>query len=213
MNIGFQPPVRTVADLLRRLGDLPADRVRFDPVPGTATVADLLRPGNEGCELVDGVLVEKPMGLEESFLACWLMTLLNQFVIPRNLGIVTGEAGLMELPGGPVRGPDVAFTSWARMPARRRPAEPIPQLAPNLVVEVLSPSNTVGEMTRKRAEYFRSGVELVWEINPRTRIVRVYPAPDRHQDLTAADTLSGDPVLPGFAVSLAELFAELDRHG
>jgi len=213
MNLRFQPPVKTIADLLGRLGDIPPDRVRFDPVPGTATVADLLKPENRGCELVEGVLVEKSMGHEESFLAGWLLTLLNQFVMPRNLGIVTGEAGFVELPGGPVRGPDVAFTSWGRMTGRRRPTEPIPQLAPDLVVEVLSPSNTPAEMARKRTDYFGAGAQLVWEIDPRARIVRVFVAADQYHDLTANDTLTGGPVLPGFVLPLAQLFAELDRHG
>jgi Uma2 family endonuclease len=213
MNIRFDPPVRTMADLLHRLGDISPARVRLNPVPGTATVADLLNPENEGCELIDGTLVEKAVGWEESFLAIWLATLLNQFVIPRNLGAVTGEAGLMELPGGPVRGPDVAFTSWDRMANRARPSDPVPELAPDLAVEVLSASNTPGEMARKRDEYFRAGVRLVWEIDPRARTVRAYTAAGRFTDLTANDTLTGDPVLPGFTLPLAHLFAELDRHG
>jgi Uma2 family endonuclease len=213
MNIRFQPPVRTIADLLRRLGDVPPDRVRFDPVPGTATVADLLREENRRCELVEGTLVEKPVGLEESFLAGWLLTLINQYVVPRNLGVVTGEAGLMELPEGPVRGPDVAFTSWGRMANRRRPADPIPELAPDLAVEVLSASNTPGEMARKRGEYFRAGVRLVWEIDPRARTVRAYTAENAYAELTAAATLDGGAVLPGFTLPLPQLFAELDRHG
>jgi Uma2 family endonuclease len=82
-----------------------------------------------------------------------------------------------------------------------------------LAVEVLSLSNTAGEMARKRDEYFRAGVRLVWEIDPRARTVRAYTAADQFRDLTAADTLSGDPVLPGFTLPLADLFAELDRHG
>jgi Uma2 family endonuclease len=68
-------------------------------------------------------------------------------------------------------------------------------------------------MARKRDEYFRGGVRLVWEIDPRARTVRAYTATDHYQDFTAADTLTGEPVLPGFTVSLAQLFAELDRHG
>jgi len=77
MSATFDPPVRTLGDLLRRLGDVPADRVRLAPAPGTATLRDLLRPENEGCELVEGALVEKPVGIRESFLASWLITLLN----------------------------------------------------------------------------------------------------------------------------------------
>lgn len=213
MNAPFQPPVKTIGELLRRLGDIPADRVRFDPMPGRAVLGDLLRPENDGCELVEGTLVEKPMGQEESFLGMWLGMTINQFVITHNLGYVTGEQGLYELPGGPVRGPDVSFTSWDRLPNRRRPKEPIPLGAPDLVVEVLSPGNTPGEMARKRDEYFRGGVRLVWEIDPRARTVRVYSALDRYQDFTAADTLTGGSVLPGFRLPLADLFAELDRHG
>ena len=99
------------------------------------------------------------------------------------------------------------------MPNRRRPSKPIPALTPDLAVEVLSKRNTKREMTRKRKEYFRSGVILVWEMNPRKRTVRVYTALDQFCDLSADDTLTGDPVLPGFTLPLAKLFAELDRHG
>ena len=213
MNAIFNPLVRTLADLLHQLGDIPPDRVRFNPIPGTATLKDLLLPENKRCELVDGTLVEKTVGLEESFLAIWLGQILNEFVQSRNLGIVTGESGFLELTEGTVRAPDISFISWDRMPKRRRPSKPIPALTPDLAVEVLSKSNTKKEMTRKRKEYFRSGVRLVWEINPRKRSVRVYTAVDQFSDLSAADILTGDPVLPGFKLPLAQLFVELDRHG
>jgi Uma2 family endonuclease len=174
MSILFDPPIRTIADLLHRLGDIPPERIRYDPVPGTATIDDLLKPENEGCELVEGTLVEKAASWQASFLGSWLLTMINNFVLARNLGAVTGEQGFLHLPDGPVRGPDVAFTSWGRMANRRWPDEPIPQMAPDLVVEVLNPNNTRAEMARKRGEYFRSGVQLVWEIDPRTRTVRVF---------------------------------------
>jgi Uma2 family endonuclease len=212
MSATFDPPVRTIGDLLRRLGDIPPDRVRFSPAPGTATLRDLLRPENEGCELVEGTLVEKPVGIRESFLASWLITLLNNYVVPNNLGIVTGEAGFVELPGGPVRGPDVAFTSWARL-ANQQPSDPIPTLAPDFVVEVLSPSNTGPEMARKRGEYFRAGVRLVWEIDPRARSLRAYTSETAFTDHTATDTVTGGAVLPGFTLALATLFDQLDRCG
>jgi Uma2 family endonuclease len=213
MSTTFERPIRTIGDLLRRLGDVPPDRIRFEPPPGTATIDDLLKPVNARCELVEGTLVEKPMGQEESRLAMWLGMVINQFVLSRNLGYITGEQGFFELPDGPVRGPDVAFVSWDRTTNRHQSKAPIPLLAPDFVVEVLSPSNTKREMARKRGEYFRSGVRLVWEIDPRARTVRVYTGEDQFQDLTAADTLGGEPVLPGFTLPLAQLFAELDRHG
>jgi hypothetical protein len=82
-------------------------------------------------------------------------------------------------------------------------------LVPDLAVEVLSPSNTEAEMARKRQEYFAAGVRLVWMVDPDARTVTVYTAPDQSTVLGEVDTLSGDPVLPGFTLPLRDLFAEL----
>lgn len=210
------PRIKTLADLLVRLGGVPLDRIRFHPPPGTATVQDVIDVAQrEGklCELVEGVLLEKTMGYNESTLAGFLLSMLNAFVIPRNLGLVTGADGTVELMPDLVRIPDVAFTSWDRLPGRRRPTDPIPQLAPNLAVEVLSRSNTPGEMAAKRQDYFAAGVELVWEIDPQPRTVQVYTAPAQSITLGARDTLTGGVVLPGFTLAVQELFAELDRQG
>ena len=78
---------------------------------------------------------------------------------------------------------------------------------------MLSPSNTRAEMARKRREYFQAGVRLVWEVNPRARIVTVFDAPERSTTLDATRTLDGGTVLPGFLLPLADLFGELDRQG
>lgn len=208
--------IKTLADLVQRLGGVPLDRIRFHPFPGTATVQDVIDiQDREGrlCELVEGVLLEKAVGYIESELALFLGSLLNGFVIPRNLGLVTGSDGTVELMADLVRIPDVAFTSWDRLPGRRRPTAPVPRLAPNLAVEVLSRSNTPGEMAAKRQDYFAAGVEVVWEIDPRVRTVVVYTSVTASTTLTAADTLDGSPVLPRFTLPLQQLFAELDRQG
>jgi Uma2 family endonuclease len=212
------PPsdIKTLADLLRRLGGVPLDRIRFRPYPGTATVQDVIDiEEREGvlCELVEGVLVEKPVGYNESALAVFLAGLLNAFVIPRNLGIVTGADGTMEIMPDLVRIPDVAFTSWDRLPNRRRPTAPVPQLAPNLAVEVLSRSNTPGEMAVKRQDYFAAGVELVWIIDPVARTVVVYTPTVGATTLGPADRLDGGAALPGLTLPVSDLFAELDRQG
>jgi Uma2 family endonuclease len=91
--------------------------------------------------------------------------------------------------------------------------EPIPGLAPDLVVEVLSESNTEGEMARKRREYFTAGVRIVWLIDPEGRTVEVFVSEDQSTVLDEGQTLDGGNVLPGFTLLLGELFAELDRHG
>lgn len=207
--------IETCADLLHRLGDIPPERVRIVPPIGTATVQDVIdihAREKRLFELVDGILVEKGMGFRESALASFLVTVLLPFVQKRNLGLVTGADGMMRLFGGLVRIPDAAFVSWARIPSGRMPTEPVPHLVPDLAVEVLSPSNTVSEMERKRREYFQAGVRLVWIINADTRTVAVYTAPENPVVLNRADTLDGGDVLPGFALSLTEYFAELDRQ-
>jgi Uma2 family endonuclease len=112
-----------------------------------------------------------------------------------------------------VRIPDVAFTSWDRLPGRRRPTAPVPRLAPNLAAEVLSRGNTPGEMAAKRQDYFAAGVEVVWEIDPRARTVMVYTSPAQGTRLGPADTLDGGTVLPRFTLGVHELFADLDRQG
>jgi Uma2 family endonuclease len=206
-------PILTVADLLHDLGDIPPQRVRMKPAPGLATLDDLFQQKNAHCELVDGTLVEKAMGHEESFLAMWLAMKLNMFVINHNLGTISGEQGLYELPDENVRGPDISFVSWSKYPNRKRTRDPIPFIAIDLVVEVLSPGNTLREMERKRREYFASGVSLVWEVDPRQRIVTIFDSVDHCEELAVGDTLTGGTVLPGFSQPLSELFAELDRHG
>jgi Uma2 family endonuclease len=208
--------IETLADLLEHLGGIHPNRVRFRPAPGTATEEDVLvlhERERRLYELVDGVLVEKTVGLRESFLAIALATILLNFVRPRRLGIVTGADGMMRLVSGLVRIPDVAFIAWDRLPNRRVPTEPIPDVAPNLAVEVLSASNTPGEMARKRREYFAAGVQEVWEVNPNTRTVEVFTAPDQSTVLHEAQTLEGSPVLPGFTLPLQELFGALDLQG
>jgi Uma2 family endonuclease len=212
----ISPSIKTLADLLNRLGGIPLERIRFRPSPGTATVQDVIdiqRQEGKLCELVEGVLLEKAAGYNESSLAVFLAGLLNAFVIPRNLGLVTGPDGTMELMANLVRIPDVAFTRWERLPGRQRPTDPVPLLAPNLAVEVLSRGNTPGEMAVKRRDYFSAGVELLWEIDPNARTVAVYTSITDVTALTAADTLDGGLVLPGFTLPLQNLFAELDRHG
>jgi len=199
----------TVADLQRRFGPIPFSRIRQKPPPGTATEDDVLWLNDHEdrlCELVDGILVEKTVGLEESWLAVRLAALLSLFVDPRNLGLVTGADGMYRLSKGLVRIPDVAFASWDRIPDGQLPEEAIPDLVPDLAVEVISRGNTRKEMDEKLEEYFDKGVRLVWLVRPRTRVVDVYTSADQFARLTASATLDGGDVLPGFEIVVGDLF-------
>jgi Uma2 family endonuclease len=210
-----EPPIGTLAELVERLGGIPLERIRFHPSPGTATEDDVIRIEQQEkrlCELVAGVLVEKPMGFRESLLAVAIASSLREFVTPGNLGLVTGEGGMMRLFAGLVRIPDVAFISWSRLPGGAVPDNPIPRLAPDLAVEVLSRTNTAAEMLAKRHEYFEAGVDMVWIVDPERRRITVYTAPESGASYDVGDTLDGAPVLPGFSLDIDRLFAELDRR-
>lgn len=116
------PRIETLADLLVRLGGIDPRRARFHPPPGTARVQDVIEVAErEGklCELIEGVLLEKVMGWNESRLAGFILGVLTAQVIPRNLGVVTGADGATELMPDLVRIPDVAFINWDRLPGRR----------------------------------------------------------------------------------------------
>lgn len=207
-------PIRTMDELLHALGDVPASRVRVNPPPGMATVADLLdihAREKRLCELVDGTLVEKPMGYRESIIAVALASLLRAFVVPRNLGIVTGESGMMRLFAGLVRIPDVAFASWNRLANKRVPEEPVPALVPDLAIEIISQGNTPAEMKRKREEYFQAGVSEVWMVDIVERTVTIFTAVDRFTMHSQDQNVAGSGPLAGLTISLPELFSELDR--
>ena len=204
----------TVADLFDHFGPVTHARIRQDPPPGTATEQDVIEIHDREdrlYELADGVLVEKVMGVQESFLAVLIGRYLDAHAELHDLGFVQGADGMARLAPGLVRIPDVAFISWSRCPTRKVPSQPMLDFAPDLAVEVLSPSNTQREMQRKLGDYFGSGVAAVWYVDPVKRQVQVYTAVDRSTLVTQDQVLTGEPVLPGFTLNLRELFARLDR--
>jgi Uma2 family endonuclease len=201
-----------MGELLAQLGDISPSRVRLKPPPGEATekdVLDILNRTDRLYELVDGVLVEKVMGYTESSLTIWLAHLLQQFLDQNDLGNLAGSDGTMRLMPRLVRIPDISFVRWEKLPNRRFPEKPIPDLIPDLAIEVLSESNTPGEMARKLKDYFITGVRLVWFVDPETRTVEVFKAPDRSVTLTEADTLDGGDVLPGLSLPVKQVFSRL----
>jgi Uma2 family endonuclease len=204
----------TLADVLQLLGGISPRRIRFRPVPGTASEEDVIKIRDRErrlFELIGGVLVEKLMDYWESVLAIELARLLGNFVRRRNLGTLAGEAGMLRLSPGLVRIPDLSFISRDRLALHRRARPPILPLAPDLAIEVLSEGNTPQEMARKVSEYLASGCRLVWLVDPRTRTVAVYTSVAKPKVLTEAQTLTGSDVLPGFRLPLRKLFCLLDE--
>lgn len=179
------------------------------PPPGQATPEDVeeIRAHEDRlCELIDGILVEKTMGWIESRLAVAIAFLIGKYLETNDLGVVTGADGTVRLYGNQVRIPDVSFFSWERFPNRKLPRESSPLLTPDLAIEVLSKSNTAREMDRKLKEYFTAGTQLVWYIDPIDQSARAFSAPDQFEELRGPQLLTGGIVLPGFSVSIDELF-------
>ncbi len=201
----------TAVDLAARFGPMPLHRICFDPVPGTATEEDVVAweaRSNRLFELIDGVLVEKTMSSFESYLALAIGTLLNIYVQPRKLGIVLGADGMLKIMPDMIRIPDVCFIAKEKLPGKFSPDIPVSSLVPDLAVEVLSRHNTQREMEEKLDDYFEVGVREVWYVDPKPRRVRVYEARTTVRELTEADTLDSRVALPGFSMSLKELFTD-----
>jgi Uma2 family endonuclease len=194
-------------ELHKRLGEIPLHRIRTTPAPGTATEADLERVGKPICELIDGVLVDKPMGGLESLLATYVGGRIWNHTGPGGLGIVLGADGFTRVYPGQLRAPDVSYIPWSSFPGGELPDEAYWSIPPALIVEVLSPDNTPAEIDRKLRELFGAGVKLAWVIDPKPQSAKVYTSAARFKELTADGVLDGGRVLPGFKLPLADLFA------
>lgn len=159
-------------------------------------------------ELVRGELVERPMSnFESSDVAAGIVSALRVFAHPRGLGRVVGADGAYILTSDrrSVRVPDASFVAADRLPPPEERRHFL-QLAPDLAVEVVSPSDTASGIEAKVRDYLDAGVRLIWVVHPPQRSVTVY-TPDRHARLLDEhDTLDGGDVLPGFELKVADLF-------
>jgi Uma2 family endonuclease len=204
----------SVAELMQALGDIPPERVRLRPPPGTATEQDVIAADTgycPHCELIDGTLVEKAVGFFEVRLAQVLCYFIEAFLSQHDFGFtVGGDAGTKFAPHTILK-PDLSFVRWERIPDRQVPRAAFPELPPDLAVEVISPGNTRREMDGKLRKYFAAGVRLVWYVDPPTRRVTVYTSPSDSRVLDESQSLDGGDVLPGFSLSIGEWFNRAER--
>jgi len=164
------------------------------------------------CESIHGQRVEMPaMSFFAAKIATRLGAKLSGYSETHELGEVVIEGVfVIPLPEDPTRKrrPDIAFVSSGRLESgggsdlNANAADVVPDLA----IEVTSPTDRAEDQREKILEYFQAGVRAVWVVYPRLRIVDVYESPTRVQILTEADTLRGDPVVPGFELMLSKLF-------
>ena len=161
-------------------------------------------------ELIDGELVRMSTGGEHSLIGALFVTYLNVHVMPRQLGAVMGaDVGFLVQQEPPtVLSPDASFVRTDRFPSPEVRHRFWP-LAPDLAVEVVSPSDRPAEVAAKVARYQALGVPLVVVVDPRTRTVEVHALGEPVRRLGEGDVLDGGAVLPNFRVPVADLFPEL----
>ena len=151
------------------------------------------------------------MGAEEPLLTLWIGYKLQVYLEGKPIGFVSGPDYPVLLAPGLLRSPDVSVTLWELRPDGTFPTGPVARDIPALAIEVISPSNTPGEMRRKVAHYFVAGVRVVWLINPHKRNAAIYTSPDDKDALDEAGVLTAESVLPGFALPLSVVFARLPK--
>ncbi len=174
------------------------------------TGIELYEMGDIGpCELIDGRIVTmSPTGAEHGMIEFRLGGALQSFVLQQNKGwVMGGEVGVYTRRNPDrVRGGDIIFVSNIR--SEKRPGQGFLEFAPDLIVEIMSPSDRWQDMQKKLEEYFHIGVGQVWVVEPANRAVSVYCSVTEIERLGDGDTLRGEHALAGFEMPVADLFAD-----
>jgi Uma2 family endonuclease len=162
-------------------------------------------------EIVNGELIDMGnSGAKHGYVCSVLMILLGGYVRLQKLGAMFDSSTAFKMKSGNKRSPDISFVAKERLQGLDDIPDGFLEGAPDLAVEILSPSNTVEEIHNKLVEYFENGSRLVWVINPKEKYVLVYRSsqePDRL--LKSIDSLDGEEIVPEFTLPIAELFQKL----
>lgn len=157
-------------------------------------------------ELVDGELVMTPAGFEHGDISVSLLTALSNHVRSHKLGRVLDSSTGFKMRNANVLSPDVSFLATERLKGLIRLPEGFFGGAPDLAVEVLSPTESQRHLERKLKDYFANSTRLAWVINPRKQSVAVHRGIVADKLLSVRETLDGEEVVPGFAMAVSDLF-------
>ncbi len=160
-------------------------------------------------ELLQSEIIMSPAGSEHGMICVRIAFALEEHVRRHKAGMIFDSSTGFRLTPDDLLSPDAAFVTKARLVGMKRPPRGFFAGAPDLIVEVLSPSDSPAGIHGKLTQYFAHGCHLAWVINPAERNALVYRTPEADHLLRFTDTLDGEGVLPGFRLPLAELFAEL----
>lgn len=177
------------------------------------TADDLLQmPDGDLYELLDGELVERSMGAESAFLSGEIFHAIRTHAKKHDLGWVFPDGTNYECFGSPheVKRPDVSFIKKGRLLNEQVPVDYI-TIVPDLVVEVLSPTDMARLVDEKVDEYLTFGVRVVWVVHPSLKMVRIHRLEGPDAQLRGDSILEDHDVLPGFRLSIKELFESLKK--
>ena len=179
--------------------------------PPTMTVEEFFKlHGNESnVDLVRGQIVRYAMpGAKHGSVCINAGGIIREFVKPKNLGRVMGNDTLIRISADTTRGADVCYLSYARLSADQKLPDGVLEIAPDLVIEVRSPSDLWTDALGKMLDYIRIGVPVVVVLDPKTESASVFRSGTRQQTFEKDQTLTIPDVLPGFEVVVARFFEE-----
>lgn len=154
-------------------------------------------------ELVDGEAKEAPASFEHDAIGANIIALLMP--VARGHGVIASSQAGFRMVNRNIRCPDVSFTLKERLPGGR-PNKGFGDAAPDLCIEIISPSEDKKDMERKVREYFSADAQYVWHLFPETQRLRIYTSPTDSTLYEAEDEIDGGDVLPGFRCRVADLF-------
>jgi Uma2 family endonuclease len=166
-------------------------------------------------EIVNGERVDKPpMGDIQAWVATLLVRRLGNHAESNGLGRVVSEMLIKLDPAASLqRRPDLVFFSYERWPRNKKVTSKTGTAGiPDLAIEVISPSNSADEVNKKIGEYFKAGVRRVWVVFAEARLIHIYESPKKNTILDITDELDGGELIPGFKLSLAELFEDVEEE-
>jgi Uma2 family endonuclease len=159
-------------------------------------------------EIVNGERIYQPMSALAQQVGSRIDRKIGPFAEDHQLGVAATEVYIACFPWDQSRKrrPDVAFWSIEKYPTGALPARGVARKVPDLCVEVVSPEDKASDLRTKVNDYFRAGVRVVWTVDPEARVVQAEQADGTAHVYSADDTITGEPVLPGFEAKVASFF-------
>ena len=171
------------------------------------TIDDMYHMPEDGqkYELVDGEVVVSPGGMYHGEITINIARIIATFLDDHPIGKVYGDNVGVIFPTGNLRSPDAFFIRTEKLPGGKSP-DTFGKFVPDLAIEVLSPGNRSRYVANKIGEFLECGVPLVWVVDPKAQTVTAYRSLTNIQQFTATDTISAEPILPGFSCLVSRFF-------